>query len=300
VNRLQAAGAGLLLDRALGEPPARVHPVAGYGRLMRAVEEKVWRDERATGLAFSALGLAAGVAGGYALRSTTLAVAGCTAGRALATEATTIAAALEAGDLAGARRRLPALVGRDVEHLDAKGIARATIESVAENTVDAVVAPALWGALAGAPGAVGHRALNTLDAMVGHHTVRYERFGWAAARLDDVAAWIPARVTALLVVAARPRTASAVTAAVLRDAPAHPSPNAGVAEAAFAAALGVRLGGPLSYGGREEIRPPLGAGRTPEPHDITAAVTLSRDVTLVLAAGLLVAGARDSRRRARP
>ena len=123
-----------------------------------------------------------------------------------------------------------------------------------------------------------YRAVNTLDAMVGHRSPRYERYGWASARLDDVAGWVPARVTAALVAAARPRSAAAVWTAVRTQAPAHPSPNAGVAEAAFAAALGLRLGGESRYGDRVEIRPPLGTGRPAEPADIARAVALARDV----------------------
>src|SRR5204863_6463621 len=124
-------------------------------------------------------------------------------------------------------------VGRDPSELDESGVARAVVESVAENTVDAVVAPACWAAVFGAPGVLAHRAVNTLDAMVGHRSARYARFGWAAARLDDGAAWVPARLTAVLVALVRPRAARLVWQAVRRDAPAHPSPNAGVAEAAF-------------------------------------------------------------------
>jgi adenosylcobinamide-phosphate synthase len=208
------------------------------------------------------------------------------AGRALSAEARAIATRLTDDDLDGARRRLPALVGRDPESLDAKGIARAVVESVAENTVDAVVAPACWAAVAGAAGAACYRAVNTLDAMVGHRNERYLRFGWAAARLDDVANWVPARLTALLVAAVRPARARDIVVDALVHPPAHPSPNAGVAEAAFAAALGVRLGGDTVYGGRVDPRPSFGSGRSPEPADIDAAVRLSRDVTLALAAVL--------------
>src|SRR5918994_1614068 len=121
---------------------------------------------------------------------------------------------------------------------------------VAANTVDAVVAPALWTAVVGAPGAFAYRAVNTLDAMVGHRSLRYEHFGWASARLDDLAGLIPARVTAGLVAAVRPRSAARVARAVRDDAPAHPSPNAGIAEAAFPAPLGLRLGGTNRYGDR--------------------------------------------------
>ena len=164
------------------------------------------------------------------------------------------------------------------------------MESVAENTVDAVVAPALWALAAGAAGALGYRAVNTMDAMVGHRSHRYLAYGWASARADDLAGWVPARVTAALVAAVRPAGAGAVWRAVRRDAPAHPSPNAGVAEAAFAAALGLRLGGFNRYGERVELRPPLGSGRPPEPADIARAVRLSGDVALALAGALTVVG----------
>ena len=198
-------------------------------------------------------------------------------------------AALVARDLERARALLPALVGRDPSTLDASGVAAAVVESLAENSVDAVVAPALWGFAAGAPGALAYRAVNTMDAMVGHRSARYARFGSGSARLDDVANYVPARVTALLVALARPRHAARVARAVRADAPAHPSPNAGVAEAAFAGALGVELGGPLRYGERVEDRPRLGAGPRPQPADIPRALRLADDVELLLvgAAGVV-------------
>jgi adenosylcobinamide-phosphate synthase len=196
--------------------------------------------------------------------------------------AVSIGDALEAADLEQARRLLPSLVGRDVAELDAPGMARAVVESVAENTVDAVVAPAWWAAIAGAPGAFGYRAVNTMDAMVGHRSDRYLRYGWASARLDDVAAFLPARLTAVLVAVVRPRAAGAIWRAVRTQAPRHPSPNAGVAEAAFAAALDVRLGGVNSYGTDTEHRPVLGTGAAAGPSDIRRAVRLSRDVTAAL------------------
>ena len=167
---------------------------------------------------------------------------------------------------------------------------------MAENTVDAVVAPALWAALAGGPGAIGYRALNTMDAMVGHRSPRYERYGWASARLDDVAGWVPARVTSVLVVVARPPAARSVLHAVRRQAPAHPSPNAGVAEAAFAAALGLRLGGTNRYGERVEHRPHLGHGRPAAVNDIDRAVRLSLDVGVLLATTLATAALVTRRR----
>ena len=128
--------------------------------------------------------------------------------------------------------------------------------------------------------------------MVGHRSPRYARYGWASARLDDVAAWVPARATAILVALVRPAAAADVWRVVRRDARAHASPNAGVAEAAFAAALGLRLGGENRYGDRVELRPPLGDGRPPEPADIGRAVCLCADVTIALASALAVVGAR--------
>jgi adenosylcobinamide-phosphate synthase len=286
-----AAAAGLLADRALGEPPASLHPVAVFGEGMVALERRVWRDDRVAGVGYAALGVGLGGAAGFALGRSVAAGAVATwlvvAGRGLGGEARAISDRLVENDLDGARRRLPALVGRDPESLDAKGVARAVVESVAENTVDAVVAPACWAALGGAAGAGFYRAANTLDAMVGHRNERYGRFGWAAARLDDAANWVPARLTALLVATVRPGHAREVLDAVVHP-PAHPSPNAGVAEAAFAAALGLRLGGDTVYAGRVDPRPTFGTGRSPEPADIEAAVRLSRDVTLALA-GLLAA-----------
>jgi adenosylcobinamide-phosphate synthase len=287
-RRAVGAAVGLLLDRALGEPPAGVHPIAAFGAAMVRLEERLYRDDRLAGVAYAGVAAGLGAAAGSVLRSTAAATLLAVAGRQLGEEATGVGAALLRGDLDTARARLPALVGRDVSAMDEKDVARAVVESVAENTVDAVVAPALWATFAGAPGALVYRALNTVDAMVGHRSARYERFGWASARADDVAAWLPARATGLLVAAVRPRHAPEIVRVVRRDAGAHPSPNAGVAEAAFAAALGLRLGGENRYGDRVELRPALGDGRPAEAMDIARAIRLSRDVTYALAAALTI------------
>lgn len=290
------AAAGLLADRVLGEPPASLHPVAGFGRAMASLEGRVWADDRRRGALFTAAGGLAALTAGWAVRSTAAAVAMAAAGRMLRTSALAVADALDGGDLDGAKALLPALVGRDPSALDASGVAAAAVESVAENTVDAVVAPAWWGALLGAPGALVHRALNTLDAMVGHRSERYERFGWASARGDDLANWVPARLTAALVLAARPRQAGRAVEAIRAGAGAHPSPNAGVAEAAYAGALGVELGGPLRYGDRAEERPRLGAGPRPQPVDVRRAVQLESSVEWLLIGALVgVAAARGRR-----
>ena len=284
------AALGILADAVLGEPPLSPHPVSAFGRIMRHVERRLHRDHRGAGIVHAAAGAGIGSVAGAVLRSTAAATYLAVAGRALGEAAQDVGTALSAGDLARARTLLPALVGRDPSTLDEKEIARAVVESVAENTVDAVVAPALWGAVLGAPGALGYRAVNTLDSMVGHRNERYIRYGWASARLDDLANLGPARVTALLVAAVRPSAAGAVWSSVRRDAAGHPSPNSGVAEAAFAAALGLRLGGENRYGDRVEVRPSLGDGRPAEADDIARAVALLQHVALALAGALTVHG----------
>jgi adenosylcobinamide-phosphate synthase len=221
-------------------------------------------------------------------------------GRSLGREARRLARCLEGGDLDGARAALPSLCGRDPAGLDTRGLSRATVESVAENTADAVVGALFWGAVAGPAGIAGYRAANTLDAMVGHRSERYASFGWAAARLDDVLSWPGARLGAGLAALLAPvvgGSPAATLRVVRRDGAAHPSPNAGRIEAAFAGALGLRLGGPLAYGGRAEVRPTLGAGGAPEPGDIERAVRLSTAVGA--AAALLAATARAAIGRGR-
>ncbi|MGM1078463.1 cobalamin biosynthesis protein [Streptomyces sp. H28] len=283
------AAAGLLGDLLLGDP-RRGHPVAAFGRAAAAVERVLWRDSRGRGALHTGVCVGGAVAlGGLAarrVRSSPAASVALTAaatwavvgGTSLAREARAIGRALQDGDVEAARSRLPHLCGRDPQALDADGIARAVVESVAENTSDAVVGALVWGAAAGVPGLLGFRAVNTLDAMVGHRSPRYLRFGWASARLDDVVGAPGARLTAVLAAAAGPDPRGAVRA-WRDDAGRHPSPNAGPVEASFAGALGVRLGGTLSYGGRVEHRPVLnGGGRPVTVPDIGRAVRLSRRV----------------------
>jgi adenosylcobinamide-phosphate synthase len=265
---------------------------------MEAIEGRWWADDRAAGARYAAAGVGLAAAAGVLSRrrmgdtaALGVAVWSASAGRCLLRTAGQVGAALDDGDLEGARSLLPSLVGRTPHGLDEKEMARAVVESVAENLSDAVVASAVWGLVGGAPAVLAHRGANTLDAMVGHHNARYERFGWAAARTDDVLGWLPARVVAAGVALAAPRRAADVWRVVRRDARRHPSPNAGVAEAAFAAALGLRLGGENRYGERVECRPHLGDGRVPEPADIDAAVALARRVITILVAAMLALAA---------
>jgi adenosylcobinamide-phosphate synthase len=301
-----AAAVALGIDALVGDEPFRPHPVAIFGRAMTRLERRIWDDRRSSGIGYTLTGVLTAGGGGMLLdRLPGGMIAGgytAVAGRGLWSAASSVARALDAHDLPAARRLLPSLVGRDPASLGSGEIARAAVESVAENTVDGIVAPALWAAIGGAAGALAYRAVNTLDSMVGYRDERYERFGWASARLDDLANFVPARLTVGLVAALRPRSAPEIWRAVRLEAPAHPSPNAGVAEAAFGAALGLRLGGTNSYGGHAEHRATAGArgGRMPEPSDIGRAVALSRQVALGLAGALALDGAAESRRRTEP
>nr|WP_052112304.1 adenosylcobinamide-phosphate synthase CbiB [Knoellia subterranea] len=315
-RRLDPVAAGLVLgflaDRAFGDP-RRGHPVAGFGQLAAALEQRIHAPSRTRGavgvgmLVASAAGLgllerrfptAARVA---VTAAATWAVVG---GRSLEREGEAIDDLLTADDVAGARQRIRNLVGRDPSALDADEIARACVESLAENSADAVVAPLFWGAVAGVPGLVGYRAINTLDAMWGHRNERYREFGWAAARLDDVANWIPARLTVALNAALAGQTdrhrASAVIDTVRRDAPAHPSPNAGPVEASWAAALGVRLGGTNHYDGVDEDRGHLGDGPPVTVNDIARTTKhlrrLSVAALVTLATARLLTRSRHSAR----
>ena len=269
--------------------------MAWFGSVIQHVERVTYRDHRAAGVVHLAVGVSVAAATGIALerlvgRTTATAIAASVAiaGRMLTSEAAAVIDAVERDDLLTARARVTALVGRDTTGLPASELVRATIESVAENTVDAVTAPIFWAAVAGPTGVLVHRAVNTLDAMVGHRNARYERFGWASARLDDVVNWIPARLGALTVIALRPRRCKEIRRAVRVDAHAHPSPNGGVIEAAFAAGLGVRLGGTNTYAGRSEDRGTLGHGRTPTTADARRALTLAQNVGALTAAAAVV------------
>lgn len=293
---------GLLLGTAadaLVPDPRRGHPVAAFGTAATALERRLYADNRWRGVVYAGISVGAAAGLGRAVsRGGPAVVAAATwtvlGARSLRAEGEAVADLLAADDLPAARQRLTHLVGRDPSGLDAAQIARAALESVAENTCDAVVAPLFWGAVAGVPGLLGYRAANTLDAMVGHRSPRYRRFGWAAARLDDALNLVPARLTAALVALVAPAVGGsgreAVRAAV-RFGHRHPSPNSGYGEAAFAGALGLRLGGRNVYEGRVEERPELGYGRRPQPEDLRRATRLCAAVT-VAAAALAAIGAR--------
>lgn len=294
---------GVAADHLVGDP-RHGHPVAVFGRASAELERRLYRDSRLNGLLYTAC--AAGIpplAGALLERrlrdrplsrliltaTVTWAVLG---GRSLDREGRAMAALLGRGDLHAARVRLSCLCARDPADLGAVELARATVESLAENTSDAVVAPLAWGAVAGVPGMLAYRAANTLDAMVGYTSARYRRFGWASARWDDVLNLVPARLTGFFTVACAPVVGGSVGESrriLRRDAALHPSPNAGRPEAAAAGALGVRLGGENSYSGQVERRAQMGDGRDVEVGDVTRAARLARAVQGVATAAAVVA-----------
>ncbi|ONM48645.1 cobalamin biosynthesis protein [Nocardia donostiensis] len=304
MRRSSRTATGLLLgfavDRVLGDP-RRWHPVAGFGSMALAVETVTYADRRAAGVVHELL-LVGSVAGagavlrGRGILPVALATWTVLGGQSLVRTGRDMADRLEAGDLDGARALLPSLCGRDPAALDADGLARAALESIAENTSDAAVAPLLWGAIAGVPGLLGYRAVNTLDAMIGYRNDRYHRFGWAAARVDDLANLAPARLTGLLTACLAPLSGGTPARALRvwrRDARNHPSPNAGVVESSMAGALGIRLGGRTEYRHGIELRPVLGDGPAPTVPDLRRAVRMSEAVqlaavTLAAAAAALI------------
>ena len=302
---------GIALDRKLSDPQ-RWHPVAGIGRWAAWLEGMLWRDSRMSGALFTLATLTplvtaaacaeratnrrphASARRGSAYAASVGLVAWTAVGaRQLAETGRRMADLLDGGDVEGARSLLPHLCGRLADGLDESELARATIESLAENTSDAVIGSLVWGAALGLPGLVLHRTANTLDAMVGHRSPRYARFGTASARLDDLVNLVPARATGALfaglapLVCGRPRHAWRI---VLRDHSRHPSPNGGWCEAAMAGALGVRLGGRNVYpGGRVEDRPVLGEeNRACTADDVRRAARMV-DATTLTATALVVA-----------
>jgi adenosylcobinamide-phosphate synthase len=312
----------LLIEAVIAYPGSLVrsvgHPVMWMGRLIAILDGALNHDcmtnasRRAAGV-FSLL-IAIGIVGGaafllelgllrlpFGVAAAALAASSLLAQRSLHEHVARVAAALEQEDLAAGRKAVSHIVGRDTEALDEAGVGRAAIESLAENFSDGVVAPALWLALGGLAGGAVYKAVNTADSMIGHRTARYEAFGWAAARFDDLVNLPASRLTALLLIAAAamagPAAATEAWRAVVRDAPHHRSPNAGWPEAAMAGALGLALAGPRSYGGVEVADAFMGNGRrAATAADIRRALALYRRADAMLigicAAVALIFGSR--------
>jgi len=299
----------LAVDAVLGwpEPLFRLigHPITWLGRLIDRVDEACNRSShppalrRAAGVIATLLVIALPTALAWIVQAqlttgwSRILIAGILAWplvalRSLHDHVAAVARPLQSDDIEAARSAVSRIVGRDPASLDEAGIARASIESLAENTSDGVVAPVLWGAIFGLPGLVGYKIINTLDSMIGHRTPRHEAFGWAAARIDDVANFVPARLTGFLfaVLSARPVEA---LSCMMSDARRHRSINAGWPEAAMAGALGVRLSGPRAYHDRLADEPWLNGGaRDPLAADIAKGLDLYRRTMWLLATVLVI------------
>lgn len=298
----------LLLEAMLGYPErvtrAIGHPVMWMGALVGALDRRLNREGRPNGrrkiAGVAALLVLIAASGGAAyliqhwlllmpLGMIPLAAVASTllAQRSLYAHVDHVALALEDAGVEAARASVSHIVGRDTAALDEAGIARAAIESLAENFSDGVVAPAFWMMIGGLPGAAVYKAINTADSMIGHHSERYEQFGWASARLDDLVNLPASRLAALFLIIAASLTpgasASEAFAVVLRDAARHRSPNAGYPEAAVAGALGLALAGPRTYGGKPAEGTWIGNGRhAATADDIRAALTLYRRADMVM------------------
>jgi len=304
-----AMAIAMVVEALVGWPAwlfARVgHPVTWLGRLIGALDAR-WNREadapstrRAAGIAAALIVIALVAGFGWAVQSVVsvawgrIAIVGIIAWpfvalRSLYDHVADVAQPLHAGDIEGARLAVAKVVGRDPAMLDDAGVARAAIESLAENTSDGVVAPLFWGALLGLPGIIGYKAVNTLDSMIGHRTARHEQFGWAAARIDDIANFIPARITGGLFALLAPRPSEALRC-MIADARRHRSVNAGWPEAAMAGALGVRLSGPRIYHGHVADEPWLNGGaRDPSGVDITLGLKLYARAMALLAVLLVL------------
>ena len=258
----------LLLDLIIGDPHWLPHPVVAMGRLIHTLDlglRRDWLNERLAGILLLLFVVVCSAGTTWILLkalTTLLPLAGwiaailvsstCLATRSLHKESALVASALLAGDLPSARRYLSFIVGRDTDRLEEPEIWRAVVETVAENTSDGIIAPLFWLTAGGPVGAMAYKAVSTLDSMVGYRNPRYLQLGWASARMDDLLNYIPARLSALLLIMAAPLAGCSISGAAritIRDRLKHPSPNSGYPEAAAAGALGVRLGGAASYNG---------------------------------------------------
>jgi adenosylcobinamide-phosphate synthase len=307
----------MLIELCVGYPAALLraigHPVMWIGRLIAALDGLLNRDTddrpRRKAAGVIAVAMLLGIVGliaviverellrwPFGLFAVAIVASSLIAQRSLYRHVADVATALETGGIEAGRAAVGNVVGRDTAALDAAGVARAAVESLAENFSDGIVAPVFWLAIAGLPGAALYKAINTADSMIGHRTPRHEAFGWAAARLDDLVNLPASRLSALLLVAAaalRPDASPAAAwRAVRRDAPRHRSPNAGFPEAAMAGALSLALAGPRVYGGVTVNDATMGDGRRDATAaDIRRALALYRfaDAILIVLVAIVTA-----------
>ena len=299
----------LLLDLIVGDPRWLPHPVTLIGRLISLLDHgmrRPWLDQRLAGVllmlitvgsaagatwltlkALSYMQPLAGFIGAIIISST------CLATRSLHIESARVATALSSGDLPLARQHLSWIVGRDTDQLEEAEIWRALVETVAENTSDGIIAPLFWLTIGGPVAAMAFKAVSTLDSMVGYKNERYLQVGWASARMDDLLNFIPARLTAILIIVAASLTEHSSSGAIqitIRDRFKHPSPNSGHPEAAAAGALGVRLGGVASYNGISSWKEYIGDSRLPlDEKSYRGMIKLMYITTILMAAACIAA-----------
>ncbi|PKK40602.1 Adenosylcobinamide-phosphate synthase [Clostridiaceae bacterium JG1575] len=298
----------LFLDFILGDPAFIPHPVVGFGALIRRLDDALRRPEDSKGTALAkgallvlVLLLAAAVPSAIVLHflkgparfiAYVVLFWFCLSCRTMEKEANGVLSALTSDGLLAGRRQVGRIVGRDTASLDEAGILRATLESVAESTSDGIIAPMFWGLLLGPVGALVYKAINTMDSMIGYRSEKYVYFGKVAARLDDIANLVPARLTALLALLLAPYVEGRIkeAARVYRvNGTAHESPNAGHPEAAFAGALAVRLGGPAVYQGRWEEKPFINPqGHAPTAQDVSKSLRLMKMIPKILLGMLFI------------
>ena len=279
IEHLTAMTLALMLDRIIGDPPKWPHPVRWIGSLIHFLEGRLnkGKHQKAKGIfhliivlavvaaaAWSLITLAAGIHWGLGFVIEVLLMTSALASKSLKVAANDVLSPLEKGDVAQARIRLSWIVGRDTERLDEDEIVRGTIETVAENTSDGITAPLFWALIGGAPAIWFYKAINTGDSIVGYRNERFEKYGWATAKLDDAVNWIPSRITAALMLMTIKPVPAIPRAKLFQLLPAeakkHPSPNSGWGEAAVALLLNIRLGGRNTYQGIESLRPVIGNG----------------------------------------
>jgi len=297
----------LAVDALIGWPDALYrkigHPVTWLGKLISHMDKSLNRMEwhpptrRLMGLLTAAFIILICIVSGQIIQNavgqgilgfliSVLLAWPLLASRSLYSHVKDVAQPLELMDLRSAREAVSMIVGRDPKQLDTAGVGRAAIESLAENTSDGVVAPIFWGLIFGLPGILAYKAINTMDSMIGYKTPKHLDFGWAAARIDDLANWVPARLTGLII-AMMSGTPNTALQTIRRDAGKHRSPNAGWPESAMPAALGVRLSGPRSYHDKQTNDPWLYAeGRDVEGSDVTRALAVFKR-SMFCMAGLL-------------
>lgn len=306
---LAAIALAFFIDLAVGDPPRWPHPVKWVGKMISFLERR-WnrgknRKLKGTAMGAAVIGIVLGASFFLALLCYNLhpvigilveavMISTTIAQKSLGEAACEVYGPLRSGDLPEARKKLSYIVGRDTEELPEAEIVRGTVETVAENTSDGITAPLFWGFVGGAPLALVYRAVNTCDSMVGYQNDRYREFGWASAKLDDLLNWVPARLTAIVMMCVTKPVKTSYRKAwsvLFRDAKKHPSPNSGWGEAAVAALLGIRLGGVNVYKGKKSYRAEMGDSlESLEIHHIPLTVMIMKRTSLAFLLLLLLGG----------